>query len=138
MKCQLQSSELTDFSFVPVFKNLTVPIDWPEWDLCADKPAFYPDDGEPEGYILDREHSELAAQQMPDLWRVVVVLGASELRVPTDEPFEEQILLKAESWRGADFFRANTTLHNYVSFRARQWLLEKYPAWLSCEPVETK
>lgn len=41
-------------------------------------------------------------------------------------------------WRGADFFRADTTLYNYVSARARQWLIDRYPSWLAFKLFQTK
>jgi hypothetical protein len=49
-----------------------------------------------------------------------------------------QIFIRVDSWQGADFFRADTTLHNYFLARARRWLLDRYPGCLAFHPVETK
>jgi hypothetical protein len=137
---ELQSSGLTGFSFVPAIKSIIVPIDWHEWDLFSDEPAFYPEGGEPESYISEDAHSQELARKIPDLWRLVLAAGATEIRVPEGSHYDanRQIFIRATSWQGADFFRADTTLYNYISFRARQWLLERYPAWLACKPVQTK
>jgi len=137
---KLQSSGFTGFSFVPVNKSIIVSIDWHEWDLLSDEPRFYPEDGEPEAYISEDKHSPEIARGMPDLWRLLIAQGATEIRVPDGAYMgvPAQIFLRAGSWQGADFFRADTTLYNYVSARARHWLLEHYPAWLSVKPVQIR
>lgn len=138
---ELQASGLIGLAFIPVIKKTIVPIDWHDWDLLGDAPPLIPDDGEPESYLSEIEHSPELARRMPELWRPVVGLGATELRAPesADRPDQgRRTYLRANSWNGADFFRANTTLHNYVSPRARQWLLDRYPAWISFQPVQTK
>jgi len=140
VKRELQSSGLTGFSFVPAIKSVIVPIAWHEWDLFSDAPAFYPEGGEPESYISEDAHSQELARKIPDLWRLVPDLGATEIRVPESTHYVPnlQIFIRATSWKGSDFFRADTTLYTYVSPHARHWLLERYPAWLACTPVQTK
>jgi hypothetical protein len=140
LRRELQSSGLTGFSFVPAIKSVIVPIDWHEWDLLAEVAPVYPDDGEPESYITEGEHSSELASRMPDLWRLLIAPGATEIRVPEGVHYggDGQIFIRVSSWQGADFFRADTTLYNYVSARARQWLLERCPAWLAFKPVKTK
>lgn len=140
LRDQLQSSGLTGFSFVPAIKSVIVPIEWHEWDLLSDEPPFYPEEGEPESYISEDEHSPELARSMPELSRLVIARGATEIRVPegVHHGGDGQIFIRAASWQGADFFRADTTLYNYVSARARQWLLDHYPAWLAFKPVQTK
>jgi len=138
---ELESSGLTGFSFVPAIKKTIVRLDWHEWDLFADEPAFHPEGGEPESYILGNEHSPTLAARMPELWAMVIPLGAMEVRVPEGVHYSDtkgQIFIRAGSWKGTDFFHADTTLYNYVSPLARSWLLDHYPAWLSFKPVETK
>jgi hypothetical protein len=135
---ELQSSGLTGFSFVPAIKSAIIPIDWHDWDLLSDEPPFYPDGGEPESYISEDRHSPELARRMPKLWRVLIAPGATEIREPSDSLSGVQIFIRGGSWHGADVFHADTTLHIYVSPRARQWLLDLYPAWVSFKPVEVK
>jgi hypothetical protein len=137
---ELESSGLTGFSFIPAIKKVIVPIDWQNWDFSKE-PPFYPEEGEPENYITEDKHSPELARRMPNLWRLVISPGATEIRVPEGVHYTGdggQIFIRASSWNGADFFRADTTLQNYVSPRARQWLLDRHPAWIAFEPVQTR
>ena len=136
---ELQSSGLTGLAFVPAVKSVIVPVNWHEWDF-SDQPPFYPEEGEPESYILGRQHSPELARCMPDLWRLVTMVGADEVRVPEGVHNDNsgQIFVSNASWQGMDFFHADTTLYNYVSARARQWLLDHHPAWVRCKPIQTK
>jgi hypothetical protein len=144
VRSQLESSGLTGFSFVPAIKRVIVPIDWHEWDLLSEEPPFYPEEGEPEAYICVEEHSPALAQSMPDLWRLVTAPGATESYVYNGIHYgaNNQVFIRAGSWQGADFFCPdNTPYHkdrHYVSARARQWLLNHFPAWLAFEPAQTK
>lgn len=140
VRLKLEASDLTGFSFVPAIKKVIVPIDWHEWDLLSRVAPFYPEEGEPEAYISGEDHSPELASRMPALWRLVIALGATEIRVPEGVHYggDGQIFIRAISWQGADFFRADTTLCNYVSARAREWLLDRYPAWIAFKPVQTK
>ena len=139
---ELEFSGLTGFSFIPAIKKVTVSINWHEWDLLGEEPQFYPNEGEPENYISEEEHSAELAKHMPDLWRLVIPRGAKEIREPprgAGNPLDfGQVFIRANSWQGTDFFSADITLFNYVSPRARQWLLDRYPAWLAFRPVLTK
>ena len=133
----LLASGLTGFSFVPVIKSVIVPIDWHEWDLLADEPPYHPEDGEPESYLQADEHSQELAARMPQLWRLITVQGATEIREPLggSRAAGVKVTLRAYSWQGVDFFHADTTLHTYVSARAQQWLLDNYTPWIRCEAV---
>ena len=68
---KLESSRLAPFEFRPVIKARIVEYHWHNWDLAADNPKEFPD-GEPEDYILARPHSEKVAQQIGDIWEVVL------------------------------------------------------------------
>lgn len=64
-----------NFAFIefrPVIKKHIVFVDWTAWDLNAEEPAFYPESGEPEDYILGQPHSKEIAEQMEDVWEVIV------------------------------------------------------------------
>jgi hypothetical protein len=139
---EIESSGMTGFSFTPAIKKVITPIDWHEWDLFSDEPQFYPDGGEPESYVSAAQHSPELAKRMPNLWRLVISPGAAEIRespgAPANPLDSGEVFIRAGSWKGKDFFGADTTLYNYVSSRARKWLIDRYPAWVAFRPVQTK
>ena len=62
--CKLKMSGVSpSLEFRPVLKKLVVMSDWHNWDWNADKPQAYPDEGEPENYVMGQPHSEDAAAQ---------------------------------------------------------------------------
>lgn len=50
------------------------------WDLDAEDPEQYPAGGQPEDYILRREHREDVADQMEDLWEADVDHVSADVR----------------------------------------------------------
>src|SRR5438552_2526626 len=131
-----EDSGLPGVSFVPARKAKIVPLRWEEWNLAAKEPAFYPEGGEPEGYILQGEHSPELAAAMPELWRLSVRIGAAEIRIPKPgRTYGGKLHIKTGSWNGSDFFCADLSLRLYVSSRAQQWLAERFQAWVSFEEV---
>ena len=135
-RIELEGSGLSGFSFAAVTKEVIVPLDWHEWDLLAEEPPIYPEDGEPESYLPPELHSPELARRMPELWALVTSEGVRESRVKTGAGLADlEIRLKKDSWRGLDFFRGDTTLRLYVTSRARLWLLDHFPAWVAFEAV---
>lgn len=65
---ELDASNFTQLTFAPVLKARIVEYHWEQWDRASEKPAEYPETGEPEDYILARPHSEPIAEQLGDLW----------------------------------------------------------------------
>ena len=57
IKSELEASSFTQLTFAPVVKVRIVEYHWEHWDLTSEKPAEYPETGEPENYILARPHS---------------------------------------------------------------------------------
>jgi len=135
-RIEFERSGLSGFSFAPVTKEVIVPLDWQEWDLLAEEPPVYPEDGEPESYLPPELHSPELARRMPELWALVTSEGVRESRVQTGSSLADlEIRLRKESWRGLDFFRGDTTLRLYVTARACLWLLGHFAAWVTFEAV---
>ena len=84
-KEKIELSGLTGFSFKPVIKRRIVAVDWTNWDMTKDEPEFYPESGEPEGYILDLPHSQELADKMEAVWEVVVKISGT---FKEDETFQ--------------------------------------------------
>lgn len=112
----LDASGLTGFTYAPVQKARIVRLDWHLWDRSAKEPAEYPENGEPEEYILDRKHCRETAAALGELWELRLAQGASEIRRG------DAILVSESSWTGLDLFRGTKTRYEYVSARARAWL----------------
>jgi hypothetical protein len=106
-RARLERSGLRGARFGPVALTRIVELDWEHWDRDADDPAIYPSDGEPEGYILGRPHSEETARRMGPVWEV---LGA-----PADEAAQADVVQLPED--GGVLF----------SERARGWMQANVP-----------
>jgi len=118
-KKSLENSGLTGLAFQPVIKRHIVFLEWEKWDRTADEPAEYPSTGEPEDYILEKPHSPELAQQIGEMWELCLVEYAE---------FKEAQM---------DWFRRKGTVKNFVSSRAKNWLEQTAPQFVSFKPVDT-
>jgi hypothetical protein len=125
---QLESAGLTGLCLRPVIKHLIVASEWHLWDRSAEDPAFYPNSGEPEDYILGHKHRADLADEMGPLWEVCPPVVARIER-------SDGIRLVVESIPSLDFFRAEGVGYNYVSARARGWLEDHAAEWVKFEDV---
>jgi hypothetical protein len=132
-KKQLEISGLTGVRFQPVVKKRIVHLDWHLWDKSIDEPQEYPEEGEPEGYILDRPHSPEMSKQIGDLWEVVLDEAAKTQR----ERRPTRILLVASSVCGGDLFRAEDVGYNYATEKAKAWLELHAKDHVSFKEVQT-
>jgi hypothetical protein len=57
--------------FRSVVKARIVRLDWHLWDMSRAEPPTYPNSGEPEDYILEREHETFLAEAIEHLWELV-------------------------------------------------------------------
>jgi hypothetical protein len=130
MRGMLLRSGLTGFDYSPVCKVRIVRFEWHLWDRAAAEPAEYPEEGEPEGYILNRSHCADTAAALGDLWELRIAKGVSEVRR------QGSILVRESSWTGSDFFRGTETLYNYVSAKARSWLEHQFPSFVRFSRVK--
>jgi len=117
----LESSGLTGFAFRPVEKKPVVEVHWENWDLNDEKPPEYPDSGEPEDYILGKEHSETAADALGDLWEVLVENTARILRLTPIVSSYTDLRLELSSWNGADLIRGSGYGSMLFTERAQEW-----------------
>jgi len=123
LRQRLETSGLSGLKFQPVIKRLIVWCPWDEWDQSASEPAEYPESGEPEDYILGQEHSDEASAWIGQLWELV-----PEVVATTDR--SNGIRNVRSSIDDSDFFRVG---YNYVSERARQWLVKEVSKWVRFE-----
>ncbi len=112
-KILLESSNLTGFSFESIIKKKIVEIPWEKWSFSSDDPGFYPNTGEPEGYIVDGKHSENASELMGEVW----LLKLNKVRRTKDQ----EDTLKGDY----DFFMPEDKGIILVSEKAKDWLEDK-------------
>lgn len=134
---RLQDSGLTGAAFLPVVKARIVHLPWEEWDRRVAEPPLYPKSGEPEDYILERPHDPRTAQNLGDLYEVVVAKSGRMERVADSRETigYTTTRLIPESWDGSDFFGAEGVMHTFVSERAKRWLEEAFPDYVSFSPA---
>ena len=122
---ELQNTEFKGFSVHSVTKRRIPKIDWRRWEPYGPEEMKYPAGGEPENYLLRRKHSAEAADALGELFELRFGRGIKATR-------EGGYRLLAESWNGADFIASDGLefSHNYVSERARDWLLEHGDGWI--------
>jgi hypothetical protein len=116
----LEAANLSGATFRPIIKRRIVRLEWEKWDQQVPEPVEYPLSGEPEDYIVAHPHSPEAATQMGELWEVCLEEHA------TLEPY-----VGLADWDGTDWFKAKDSQHIYVSERARVWLEQIAPEWVS-------
>ncbi len=134
---KLEASGLAGLRFQPVVKKRIVRSDWHTWDRTVEEPAEYPDDGEPESYILEHPHSASTAEQMGDLWELLLNETARAHRA-TSVRRRTDISLLLDTWQGEDLFRAQGVGYAYATTRARDWLTEHAGEYVTFEVASTK
>jgi len=121
---QLEESGLTGLSFCPVIKRHIFFMEWETWVLTQTAPPAEIETTSPVAYFPQRPHSAEIAAALEDLWEVVP---------------EEHATWSPETgianWDGTDWFLAEhpprSGVYLYVSERAKTWLSENVPQWVS-------
>ena len=133
----LESSGLTGFAFRPVEKKLIVELHWENWDLNDEQPPEYPESGEPEDYILGKQHNKTASDALGDLWEISVANIATILR-PTEivRSFRE-LRIDLRSWNGADLIRGSGYGSMLFTDRAQEWFTGRWGEYIQFEPFPT-
>ena len=119
---RLSAERFSGLSFEPVAYKKVVHIAWERWDANAQEPAFYPETGEPEDYLLEGAHEEQLAATMPRLWawNVPKTIG---LQVQGSNTFRREL------HPGTDVAREYFIV--WISERMKLWLEENGGKWLS-------
>ena len=133
---ELETSGLEGLRFQPVMKKLIARYNWDAWDRDAKEPVKYPRGGEPENYILGKRHNAAAAEQMGELWEVLLGETARVHRVGSTGACD--IYLLTDSWRGEDLFHAQGVGYIYATERAKGWLEEHAKECVAFREASTK
>lgn len=138
MKEAMEKAGFRGISFRLVEKTHISNVPWHEWDLTAAVPRYYPDGGEPEGYVLHEPHSPELAEAMGSVWEVVLTDSAEVVR--ETDPVSDEIVFKyvPRSWNGNDIFSVSENSYTYVSPRAKAWLKQHAGKWVEFQSVTAK
>jgi hypothetical protein len=118
---ELEASGLTGFGFQPVVKQRIVRLAWEQWDRTAAEPAEYPAEGEPENYVLGRQHDPELAEAIGPLWELLAEV-------------EDVVVGQPDFLRDTRYFSSvyvSPAAHQWLAARAREWLRFEDPS--SCD-----
>jgi hypothetical protein len=135
LKSELEASGFTRLAFAPVLKARIVEYHWEHWDLTTEKPAEYPETGEPENYILARPHSAPIAEQLGDLWEVILPEDAEVEAIRIGQGVWEY-RVNLSTWQGSHLFRAKGKRHVIATEAARSWLKDRAQEWLGFQEAQ--
>ena len=148
LRQQLENSGL-NAQFGPVIKKKVVNIAWQTWDRTKPEPEFYPGSGEPEHY-LRRKHDPASAEALGTLWELMVPFACDGKKVQRKRrdydpknryhqmsPWEDDIVIVSETWKGGDFFKAKPYGCQFVSERAKAWLEQRVSDWTTFTEAPT-
>jgi hypothetical protein len=134
----LEGSGLSGFSFLAVEKTLIVELHWEAWNLDADEPTEFPDSGEPEDYVLGKQHSPTAAEALGELWELAIPNTATILHSePVVSPYDT-LKLDLRSWNGADLIRSEGYGRALFSQRACDWFTEHWGMYVQFDEFPSK
>ena len=127
-----------ELKFKSVTKSRIIRLNWHEWDLTADSPPEYPDGGEPEHYIWEQPHDELAATEMQVAWELMIPV--SSVRYEGTEPDGDGPQLTImEDREYPRWFRTRTEWGDVVvSSTVRDWVESQVGKWVRHEPLTYK
>jgi len=126
---RLLLENFSGLSFVPVGYRKVVRIPWDQWDANAREPAFYPDSGEPEDYLLEGAHDQELAEAMPRLWAWEVA-STTGLQVQGSNTFRRDL------HPGTDVAREYYII--WISERMKLWFAQNAGQWLSFVAVDPR
>lgn len=107
-----------------MLKARIVRLDWSAWDIDAE-PREYPKSGEPEDYILDRDHDEALSRQMGDFFEIVAKThGTATIERLSMIPLVNRTTLVVPPGPLPAFFRAEGLASTFVNEACADFLLK--------------
>jgi hypothetical protein len=140
LRQKLEAKPVTGISFRSTLKHCIVKLPWHEWNLAADNPKKYPSGGEPENYILGKQHDEFTATQMEPSWEClppVLPLEITRIADP-DGGYFDKFLAPSIVPDHSGFFthRSDEWGRLIVDKANREWLGEHVGEWVKFCEVE--
>lgn len=110
-----------------------VDLNWHEWDLSTHMPPVYPGGGgEPEDYVLSRDHAPEIARSMGRICEIKpvpsgAVLDPIEIPIPGFRSTRLQFSVRKDTWSGSDLFQG----YNVIAKRdVGLFCTQKMRAWI--------
>jgi hypothetical protein len=119
IKKRIETSNLKGFEFKPVIKRHISIVDWTTWNLESEDPEFYPDNGEPENYILGLPHSQELADKMENVWEVITDENVTFINSGTYNQGNKDI----------DIMRTENSGWFLVTEKAKLWIENNCDKW---------
>lgn len=119
VKKKIEASDLKGFQFQPVIKRHISHVDWTTWNLQNDDPEFYPDNGEPENYILSSPYSKETADKMEAVWEIILEVNGTFINSRTYKPSDKDI----------DIMRTENSGWFLVTEKAKTWIENNCDNW---------
>ena len=132
-KKELEAAGISRLGFRKVVKKRIVDIPWRDWDLSTPLPEGLPDSelGDPDD-LLDRPHSQQAADALGDLWQVIL----DDALVNQAEP-PLRVGSKNQVWNGDAIFR-DRDHQPVVTDRGKGWLEEHVGMWVRFHELKSE
>ena len=134
---KLSKAGFGDLEFKPTMKKRVVDIPWHTWDRTARFPPVFPNENEPEGYLLDKPHSEEAASKMENMWEFIapVLEFKIEKREPV-RPFCWRWYITPPKGEHQGLFRPPGDGHVvFVNDKGREWFEREAEGWVDFDEV---
>lgn len=140
LRLQLERSSLVGASFRPLTKKRIVKLDWHTWERTCPLEAWQlPKNGDPESYLLEKEHDPRTAAAMPPIWELLAPRMCEFVSMRTSDghiDFQCEPLISWSSSRiGSYDFIGCRSPRILVSARAKQWLEASAPDWVAFERI---
>jgi len=119
IKKKIGVSNLQGFQFRPVIKRHIPFLDWTSRNIKNKDPGYYPDNGEPEKYILSLQHSEELAANMENIWEVIVDISGTFADSQTYKQGEKNI----------DIMMTRDSGWFVVAEKAKLWMEDNCDNW---------
>ncbi len=138
VKKTVEQENLAGYYFEKAIKSKIVEIDWSSWDETQKIPEK-PKSGEPEDFILKRNHNIQLAEKTPDIWVMMInATSAGEIDKSKKGLSEySHIQLHLNDWDGSDIFRTPQLGHVFCTEKAKS-VLEQNTQYLNFFEVEHK
>lgn len=132
---KLEAANFGILHFKPAIKKHIVRVHWETWDRKARLPQALPDSGEPEEYVLGKEHSEQTAAEMPEIWE----FDPPDLSCVQDEEellsYNSPIRITAPTGLHNGLFRCIENHLTFVDETGRRWFEREGEGWVDFEEV---
>jgi hypothetical protein len=128
-----------DLSIRPAIGDRIVGLAWHTWDLAASKPAEYPPEGEPEGYIWGKAHEPDVAAAMDDMSELLMpIVDCAYREVDPDDPDSEMEIMVPDAELPL-WFRTRVEWGDFVVAEPiYEWLRQNVQQWLTFKPFDYK